>query len=127
MAVQISGTFVHILANYLLVYYFDFGIMGTGFAGFFTSSYLLTLNYMLTKRVKGLEEAMEVRFRDPQILEQMGMYFKIGTPIVAVFFFDWMCFEMMTIMAGFLGVVEQATQVVLLNLLDQLFQISYGT
>mmetsp|Transcript_18416 Transcript_18416/g.31498 ORF Transcript_18416/g.31498 Transcript_18416/m.31498 type:complete len:122 (+) Transcript_18416:481-846(+) len=121
MAVQISGTVLHVVNNYLLVYHFELGVAGTGLAGLVTNSYLFVMNRYFTQRVEEIREANEVSFTDPQIRSQLGMYFKIGAPTMAVMCFDWSCFELMTIMAGYLGVVEQATQVLLLNLLAQVF------
>ena len=54
------------------------------------------------------------------------MYFEVGIPIMAAIWIDWFCFGAMTLMAGYLSVAEQATQVLLLNILDQLFQVALG-
>ena len=39
---------------------------------------------------------------------------------------DWTCFEISSLMAGILGVNEQAVNIILLNALTLSFQIGYG-
>ena len=39
---------------------------------------------------------------------------------------DWTCFEITSLMAGCLGVEEQAVNVIVLNILALTFQIPYG-
>lgn len=43
-----------------------------------------------------------------------------------IFFLDWSCFEIMTLMCGYIGVTEQATQIILFNVLQVMFQVPYG-
>lgn len=48
----------------------------------------------------------------------------IGLPNIIIIFFDWSTFEIMTLMSGFLGVKQQAVQIILMNLLALL--LPYG-
>ena len=45
---------------------------------------------------------------------------------MAIIVLDWGCFEITTLMAGYIGVNEQATQILLLNILYVLSQFPYG-
>jgi multidrug resistance protein, MATE family len=60
------------------------------------------------------------------VFRQIREYISIGTPNIAVVVLDWACFEITTLMAGYVGVKEQAAQILLLNMVYVLFQIPYG-
>ena len=40
----------------------------------------------------------------------------MGMPNMTIMFLDWSCWEVMTLMSGSLGVTEQATQILLLDI-----------
>ena len=54
---QIIGLLVHILGNALFVNYLELGVIGTGFAGVISNTFLLLANIYLTKIEKDLVEA----------------------------------------------------------------------
>lgn len=45
---------------------------------------------------------------------------------MTIILLDWTCFEITSLMAGILGVNEQAVNIILLNLLTLSFQVAYG-
>ena len=45
---------------------------------------------------------------------------------MTIILLDWTCFEITSLMAGLLGVDEQAVNIILLNLLTLSFQVGYG-
>ena len=44
---------------------------------------------------------------------------------MVVLILDWTCFEISSIMAGLIGVNEQAVNIILLNITTLAFQVSY--
>ena len=51
----------------------------------------------------------------------MATYLKIGIPNMTIIVLDWTCFEISSLLAGILGVKEQAVNIILLNLLTLSF------
>ena len=51
----------------------------------------------------------------------MKEYLAIGMPNIAIIVLDWACFEITTLMAGYVGVKEQASQILMLNIMYVLF------
>ena len=72
-----------------------------------------------------LKPATAVSIFNWQVYDQWKAYFNIGVPNVIIIFFDWSTFEVMTLFAGYIGVAQQAVQIILLNLLALL--LPYGT
>lgn len=58
--------------------------------------------------------------------ENLAIYLKIALPNVIILMLDWTCFEASSLMAGMLGVKEQAVNVIILNILTVTFQVPYG-
>ena len=48
MNVQIFGTLFHVLMSYIFVFKLDLGVIGTGYAGICTNSFLLAANIYCT-------------------------------------------------------------------------------
>jgi len=119
-------TILHVLWNILFVTYLDLGIVGTGISSFLTNLLGLTINCVLTSYKKELVDANSVSIFDYRVYENMGIYLKIGLPNVVILMLDWTCFEASSLMAGYLGVEEQAVNVIVLNVLLITFQIPYG-
>ena len=51
----------------------------------------------------------------------MVEYWVIGIPTIAIIFLDFSCFNIMTLMSGYLGVTEQASQIILFNILALMY------
>ena len=80
------------------------GVIGTGLAGTFTNLFILTVNYIYTTYQEDLKEATNVSFWDPQVFRQLGVYTSIALPNFIIIFLDWSCFEVMTLISGYIGV-----------------------
>jgi hypothetical protein len=58
-----------------------------------------------------LKEALDISIFDSRVLkrEQIWEYISIGVPNIVIIILDWGCFECSVIIAGFIGVDEQAS------------------
>lgn len=83
-------------------------------------------NLIITSRQDDLTEALEIKLTDSRIYNDMYTYFKIGLPNIAVIFVDWSTYEIMTLISGYIGVTEQSSQIICLNVLALMFQIPCG-
>lgn len=60
------------------------------------------------------------------VFEGWGKYFKLGIPSILMLIPEWWAFEFLTIMAGWIGVDEQAVMVVVFNLIALFFMVPMG-
>lgn len=102
------------------------GVVGTALASLLTNTQVLAMNYYLTSREEDLHDALHVSIFDPRVRQDLATYLKIGLPNMTIILLDWTCFEITSLMAGILGVNEQAVNIILLNLLTLSFQVGYG-
>ena len=93
------------------------GIEGTTLASFITNGLVLIINVYLTSKEKGLEIANKVRFFDKRVFKNIDIYLSIGMPCMMILILDWSCFEVSSLMTGYIGVNELASNVLLLNFL----------
>jgi Na+-driven multidrug efflux pump len=106
---QLVVTVIHCLFNYILVDIFNWGVVGTGLSGMFTNIVLLSITVYQTYQEEELVEAIQVSIFNRQVYDQWYPYLNIGLPNCIIIFFDWSCYEVMTLMSGYIGVDEQAT------------------
>eukprot|EP00356_Strombidium_inclinatum_P013041 CAMPEP_0170503862 /NCGR_PEP_ID=MMETSP0208-20121228/46130_1 /TAXON_ID=197538 /ORGANISM="Strombidium inclinatum, Strain S3" /LENGTH=164 /DNA_ID=CAMNT_0010783747 /DNA_START=1044 /DNA_END=1538 /DNA_ORIENTATION=+ len=63
---------------------------------------------------------------DSRIFEGLSEYFFIGLPLLFVLVLDYWGWEYMTLASGFIGITEQAAQVVLINMAALAYMVGYG-
>ena len=68
-----------------------------------------------------MEEALSVRFLDHRNFTSIWEYVQIGMPNVVIIILDWACFQIMVVIAGYIGVNQQACQIILLGIINVLF------
>ena len=93
------------------------GIAGTSLASLITNLLTLLINIYLTNTTENLKSATKVSFFDERVFKNLDVYLSIGMPCMMILILDWSCFEVSSLMAGFIGVNELAVNVLLLNLL----------
>ena len=104
MPSQLAGTILHVFWNYILVNKLELGVVGTGLSGLATNLFLLVVTIWQTAREPELEQALKVSIFNWQVYDQWRAYLSISIPNTLIIFFDWSTFEVMTLMAGYLGV-----------------------
>eukprot|EP00356_Strombidium_inclinatum_P003570 CAMPEP_0170484104 /NCGR_PEP_ID=MMETSP0208-20121228/3647_1 /TAXON_ID=197538 /ORGANISM="Strombidium inclinatum, Strain S3" /LENGTH=75 /DNA_ID=CAMNT_0010757363 /DNA_START=602 /DNA_END=829 /DNA_ORIENTATION=- len=75
----------------------------------------------MTSFVHELEEGKDVKYTDAAVVSGVRAYFKMGFPTLLVIVADWSCFEVMILMSGYMSVNEQATLVILMNVVALVF------
>mmetsp|Transcript_30081 Transcript_30081/g.45961 ORF Transcript_30081/g.45961 Transcript_30081/m.45961 type:complete len:171 (+) Transcript_30081:711-1223(+) len=58
--------------------------------------------------------------------EGLGTYFKLGIPCFLSTYLEWVAYELMGILCGYIGVNEQASQFVILNLVSFIYCFTHG-
>lgn len=126
MNTQIVVTALHLLWNILFIKFLNLGIAGIGLASLLTNLLGLILNVYITSTHEEIALMNSVSIFDSRVMENTMIYLSIGMPNVTILMLDWTAFEASSIMAGYLGVEEQAVNCVVLNILTITFQIPYG-
>lgn len=108
MNVAFFGTVLHVGWNYLFVIHLNYGVVGAGMAASLTNYLILMGNVIATRYQKDLQEATKVPFFDRSVFRNTCEYLKIGAPSSVIMLFDWGCYQILSVMAGYIGVKEQA-------------------
>lgn len=123
------GTLIHLLCNYSLITRASMGLKGTAMATFIANFFSLCYNVWAVRKESKLSEANKVSFqsatRDTSI-SSLWIYLKLGIPNIFCMLCIHVCFQGSTLMTGALGVVPQATNIIILNITIVCFQIPYG-
>ena len=106
MKTQIIVTILHLLWNILFVTWLDLGIAGTGISSLLTNLVGLYMNINLTKKIEGVDQICSISIFDLRVFENIPVYMKIGIPNMTILMLDWTCFEVTSVMAGYIGVKE---------------------
>lgn len=103
---------------------FDLGIAGLGMANSCCMAvmYFALLNY--SNRVEKLRGV--VPWPSTKTFEDLGEFLYMGIPSALMIGLEWWAFEVMTIMSGWIGVSEQAANIVLMNIAAFLFCLPMG-
>ena len=126
MYMTILGTAFHVWWIYFFVIMLKYGTTGAGLAASITNFTILIGNIVATSRIEDTKKINCVSFIDSSILHNLGEYLSIGLPGSIIMIFDWGCYQILSIMSGYLGVKEQAAQIILWNLMTIMWQIPFG-
>lgn len=74
--------------------------------------------------VEEIKEA--VQYPNSNTFTGIYEYLSLGIPSAMMLCLEWWAFEAMAIMAGYVGVNEQACMIILLNILGLMFFLSLG-
>jgi len=115
---------VHIFLCYMLTSRGGLGVQGVALATNFT----FLLNFMMICVAifffKHIRQCLVPV--DQQTFKRLWSYFLLGLPTAMMVCLDMWCFSFLTLIAHYLGVTENAGQVILLNVLCLLYAIPMG-
>ena len=98
--------------------------MGVGYASTISN---LTVYLSLLIYSAFIPEISEAVFLpDKKAFYGLSQYMSLGIPSAMMLCLEWWAYEMMTLMAGYLGVNEQAAQIVMLNIIAFMFMFALG-
>lgn len=124
--VVIIGTFLHILWNYLFIIKLKLGVIGIGYTATLSDLFLLLGNIFMTYLCSDLKDALKISICNKEVYKNICEYLKIGIPGIFIMMSAWGSYEILNILSGFLGVHNQACQVILCNIQILLFNIPFG-
>ena len=120
------GTVLHVFWNYLFIIYLDWGIEGIGYTASITFCIELIGNIIITHFQKDLKESLDVSFFNPDVFINVYEYIRLGIPGTSIMLLDWGSYEILAIFSGFIGVKNQAVQIIMLNIMLFMFNIPFG-
>jgi len=94
----------HILLSYIFVWKLDYGILGTGIASTLTNSINYIFLLVLSSCIPDIKEA--ITLPDSRALSGLGEYLKLGIPSTVMLCLEFWVFDLMILMAGYIGVKE---------------------
>ena len=124
MIAQSFGTLIHIGWCHYFTIKLKLGVEGLGCATtitYFTMLVVITLITSLIKRIRSC-----VFFPTMESFREWKAYFKLSIPATVMLCAEWWSFELTVILAGILGVIEQAVFIITFNVIAQLFMFPMG-
>ena len=120
---SIFSLLVNLAANYYFVIYLQLGIVGTGYACILS---FLASTIMLLVYLNYSEMRTAIVCPDSRVFEDSGEFLSIAIPNVAMACLDWWVFELMIVFSGWIGVKEQATMIIMLNIVTMFGMVAVG-
>jgi MATE family multidrug resistance protein len=124
MVCQLIGTFLHIFTCYFFVWRCELGIMGVGIASSVSNSITFTLMLTYTSQLEEIKEA--VQWPNKKATQDVCQYLKLGVPSALMLCLEWWAFEAIIIMVGYIGVNEQAANVIIFQMAAFVFMVALG-
>lgn len=123
VAVLVASVF-HLFWLWLFIIEFELGIVGVPLSMLITEITQLTIIFLYTRCLPELQEAFFLPTRDA--FSGWSQYLKLSLPGILVLCGEWWAFEILIILAGLVGVKEQAVMVLLCNLTTLMFMVPLG-
>ena len=103
------------------------GIKGTGISNTLTNFISLAINCIYSEFfLPDIKDAIFLPDKSCYDKEGIIEYLKLGIPSSLCFILDAGAFNLMVLTTGFLGVVEQGTNTVLMNIIVMMYMIAGG-
>ena len=113
MIAMIVATLLHLPLCLLFINVFDMDIRGLGLASSVKDFVLLTTVMLYGNCSKDIRPALSMP--DRETFRGWGEYLKVSLPSTAMICAEWWSFETLTVIAGILGVNQQASQVIIFS------------
>ena len=118
------GTAFHGLWLYLFIIKYDMEIAGLAYANMLSTTIIFILLMTFTYRQPELRDAWILP--DRRIFNGLGDYIGLAIPMTIMICLDWWVWEFMILMSGYLGVVDQASQIIIMHIVALAYMVSIG-
>lgn len=120
------STFIHLYLNYLFSIYFDLKAEGVGLATWITYIVQFWAIILYCSLKEDIFPEGCWHFFNKDSFKGWGIIIKYGIPSALMNILDWIAFGMLSMMSGWIGVEEQATWIVLINILGNFMMVHLG-
>ena len=123
---QTIATFIHLSLLYYFVFMVNLDVKGIGLATSITHlfKFLFTFGYVYCSRK--ISKALSWP-RMNETFSNWKEYLKLSIPIIVILCSEWWACELITILAGMIGVREQATYIIVLTVESTIFEVPLAT
>jgi len=118
------GISLHGLWCYIFVFKYELAIVGIGIANVFSNAIIFGSLLVFTHHQDDLEEALQMP--DSRIFRGLNSYFILAFPSTLMLILDWGAFEILVLISGFLGVTEQASCILIMNIVVLAYMVAEG-
>lgn len=98
--------------------------MGVGYASTISNITVYVSLLIYSTCIPSISEA--IFLPDKKVFRGIGQYMALGIPSAMMLCLEWWAYEVMTLMAGYIGVTAQAAQIVLMNMVAFMFMFALG-
>ena len=124
MIFMILATLLHIFLCFVYAIWFDMGIFGLGLALSTKDGALMIMTIIYCNCSSQVRHALSPL--DSTMIQGWRQYLNLSIPSTLMMCAEWWAFELLSILAGILGVVELASQTINFNLIALTFMIPLG-
>jgi len=124
MICQTMGQVFHVLLCYIFVWKLEMSITGIGIASSITNLIIFLSLIQFTNWTEDIQEA--VQWPDKNTFRGIRQYYALGIPSALMLCLEWWAFEAMSLITGYIGVDEQAAQLLIFNIIGILFMFALG-
>ena len=121
---QVAGTVVHVILCYILVWKMDLEIAGVGIAASISNFIIYICLLQYSAMIPEIQDA--IQWPNKRAFRDIGQYLALGIPSALMLCLEWWAFEVMTLITGYIGVDEQASQVIIINIVAIMYMVSLG-
>lgn len=124
--ITIFDMIFRVSSTYILVVKYDLNIVGTGLANLLTSTLVFFIIHTYCILDPELSDA--VKFPDKSVFNIEGIkeYIYIAFPSTVMLCLDWWVWEIMVLISGYFGVTQQATQIVMVHIVNFMYMAAIG-
>ena len=126
LKIQVITTMLHVLWLFLFVSVFEFGYQGIALSSWFTYILNFTLCMLYITYNKSLFKEGSLHWINKDSFTGLWEYMRFGGPSLLLLLFDMWCFQIMMIMAGYLGPIEMGACLVIINFAAIIFVLILG-
>ena len=118
---------LHALWCEVFVIQMDMNVAGTGLANLLSQSLSFWLCVLFTncQSEQGLVQANSI-WPDSRVFNDIWDHIKVGLTLSVTYALDCWVFDLMCLIAGYLGVMEQATTILIMNIILVIYMFAFG-
>ena len=124
MVFMLVGSAFHILLCLTFAIWLDYGIIGLGIAMTIRDFSLMAMTWIYGNCSSKVRHILMPY--DREALRGWGEYLSISLPATAMLCAEWWALEVLAILAGILGVIQLASQIINFNMISILLTTSLG-
>ena len=124
MVFMLVGSAFHLLLCLTFAIWLDYGIVGLGMAMTIRDGALMIMTMIYGKCSSKVRHILMPY--DVEAVRGWGEYLSISLPATAMLCAEWWALEVIAILAGILGVIELASQIINFNVISILLTTSLG-